>query len=153
MKALAARFAEDIELWGTTGLVHDLDLDECPEMERHTLVGAAVLEEAGAPPAMIQAVLGHNDKAQRTTLMDRALWVVDPTTGIITAAALVRPSKSTSDLTNKSIKKRLKDKRFAAAVNRAQILACEEQLGLSLDEHLSLCLAAMNGVRQQIGLG
>jgi uncharacterized protein len=153
MRALASHFGEDVDLWGVTGLVHDLDLNECPDLERHTLVGAAVLEKAGAPSAMIQAVLGHNDKAERKTLMDRALWVVDPTTGMITAAALVRPSKSTADLTIKSIKKRMKDKRFAAAVSRSQIRACDEQLGLSLDEFLSLCLNAMNDVRDQIGLG
>jgi len=137
-----------------TGLVHDLDLDECQyDAERHAVVGAGVLEERGAPPEMVQAVLGHNDKAPRETRLAKALWVVDPTTGMITAAALIRPSKSTSDLKVKSIKKRMKDKRFAAAVNRDQIRACEEQLGIELGEFLELCRAAMDGVRDEIGLG
>jgi uncharacterized protein len=154
MRALAARFGEDPELWGLAGLVHDLDLDVCADdPERHTLVGAEVLRAAGAPEAVVDAVLGHNDKAPRVSRMAKALWVVDPTTGFITAAALIRPSRSTSDLEVGSVKKRMKDKRFAAAVKREQIAACEAELGLSLDEFLSACLAAMDGVRDAIGLG
>lgn len=154
MRALAARFGEDAELWGLAGLVHDIDLDVCAEdPARHTLVGAGVLRAAGAPEAVVEAVLGHNDKAPRTTRMARALWVVDPTTGFITAAALIRPSRSTSDLGVGSVKKRMKDKRFAAAVRREQIAACEAELGVPLDEFLAVCLGAMDGVRDAIGLG
>jgi len=154
MRALARRLGEDEELWGVTGLVHDLDLDECQDdPERHAVVGAQVLRERGAPSEMVEAVLGHNDKAARETLLAKALWVVDPTTGFITAAALIRPSKSTRDLEIKSIKKRMKDKRFAAAVNRDQIRACTSELGLELDEYLELCRQAMDDVRDQIGLG
>lgn len=154
MRALAARLDGDADLWGVTGLVHDLDLDECDgDPERHALVGAKVLEDHGAPEEIIQAVLGHNDKAPRETLMARALWVVDPTTGFITASALIRPSKSTSDLKIKSVKKRMKDKRFAAAVNRDQIRACEDKLGIPLDDFLTICLEAMDGIRDSIGLG
>ncbi len=153
MRKLAQRFGEDVELWGLSGLVHDVDLDVCAnDLERHTLVGAEVLRAAGAPDAVVQAVLGHNDKATRVTKMDKALWVVDPTTGFITAAALIRPSRSTSDLGVDSIKKRMKDKRFSAAVNRDQIKACQEQLGLPLDEFLGLCLKAMDAIRDQLGL-
>ena len=154
MSALAGRFGEAEDLWGMTGLAHDLDLDECADdLERHALVGAAVLAENGALPEMVDAVLGHNDKAARETRLAKALWVVDPTTGMNTASALIRTSKSTSDLTLKSLKKRMKDKRFAAAVNRDQIRACKEQLGLELDEFLEICLGAMDGIRDQIGLG
>ncbi|MFC1572377.1 HD domain-containing protein, partial [Candidatus Eisenbacteria bacterium] len=154
MRALAERFEEDVDLWGLTGLVHDLDLDICKDdLERHTLLGAEVLREHGAPDELVTAVLGHNDKAPRETCMAKALWVIDPTTGFITAAALIRPSKSTSDLKIKSIKKRMKDKRFAAAVDRNQIRACESELGLQLDEFLQTCLEAMNAIRGEIGLG
>lgn len=153
MRALAGRLDGDVELWGMTGLVHDLDLDEThDDPARHTLVGAEILRGAGFPEELVQAVLGHNDKAPRETAMAKALWVVDPTTGFITAAALIRPSKSTRDLKIKSIKKRMKDKRFAAAVNRDQIRACTELLGLELDEFLTICLGAMDGIRDQIGL-
>ncbi|MBI5544300.1 MAG: HDIG domain-containing protein [Deltaproteobacteria bacterium] len=153
MRKLAQRFGEDVELWGLAGLVHDLDLDVCQnDLERHTVVGAEVLAAAGAPKAVIQAVLGHNDKATRVTRMDKALWVVDPTTGFITASALIRPSKSTCDLEADSVKKRMKDKRFSAAINRDQIKACKELLGLELDDYLALCIQAMNEIRVELGL-
>jgi putative nucleotidyltransferase with HDIG domain len=153
MRALAEQLGEDPELWGLAGLVHDCDLDVCADdPERHALLGAELLRGAGAPEEVVHAVLGHNDKVERTSLMDRALWVVDPTTGMITAAALIRPSRSTRDLSVKSIKKRMKDKRFAAAVDRDQIRACEAQLGLELGAFLGICLQAMDGVRSELGL-
>ena len=153
MRALAEHLGEDPELWGLAGLVHDCDLDECADdLGRHAELGATILRDAGAPAEVVQAVLGHNDKAERVSLLDKALWVVDPTTGMITAAALIRPSRSTGDLKVKSIKKRMKDKRFAAAVDRDQIRACEAQLGLELTEFLTIGLGAMDGVRDAIGL-
>ncbi|MGI5862187.1 MAG: HD domain-containing protein [Myxococcales bacterium] len=153
MRKLAGRFGGDPDEWGLAGLVHDIDLDVCAnDMERHTLVAAQVLEEKGVPASIIRAVLGHNDKAERTTPMEKALWVVDPTTGFITAAALIRPSKSTRDLEVSSIKKRMKDKRFAAAVNREQIKACQAELGIELEEFLGICLQAMDEIRGEIGL-
>jgi putative nucleotidyltransferase with HDIG domain len=154
MRALAARFGEDQELWGLAGLTHDIDLEECGgDHARHALVGAEILRANGAPEPVVDAVLGHSDKAPRVSRMSKALWVVDPTTGFITATALIRPSRSTSDLPVASVKKRMKDKRFAAAVRREQIAACEAELGLGLEEFLSICLAAMDGVRDAIGLG
>ncbi len=153
MRALSHRLGGDPDLFGLTGLVHDLDLDECEnDMDQHALVGAEILREQGAPAEVIDAVLGHNGKAQRTTVMAKTLWVVDLTTGMIAASALVRPSKSTVDLNIKSIKKRMKDNRFAANINREQIRACEKEIGLPLDDFLTICLEAMNGIRDQIGL-
>jgi predicted hydrolase (HD superfamily) len=144
MRALAERFGEDVDLWGMTGLAHDLDLDECePDLSNHTLIAREVLEAAGAPQQMVAAVLGHNDKGPREDLLARALWVVDPTTGMITATSLVLPSKNVADVQVKSVKKRMKDKRFAAAVNREQIKACETELGIGLDDFLHLCISAM----------
>lgn len=153
MRALARQLGQDEERWGLAGLVHDLDLDEtADDPARHTLVGAEVLRAAGCDADIVEAVLGHNGKAERTTLMARALWVVDPTTGFITAAALIRPSRSTADLEVKSVVKRMKDKRFAAAVNRDQIRACEAELGLPLDGFVGICLEAMDGIRDRLGL-
>jgi predicted hydrolase (HD superfamily) len=144
MRALAGRFGEDVELWGLTGLAHDLDLDECdPDLSNHTLIAQQVLENLGAPAQMVAAVLGHNDKGPRNDLLAKALWVVDPTTGMITATSLVLPSKDVRDVQVKSVKKRMKDKRFAAAVNRQQIKACETELGIGLDDFLNLCISAM----------
>lgn len=153
MRALAQRFGEDPDVWGLAGLVHDMDLDETEnDRERHSVVAAEILSARGVSGDVVQAVLGHNDKAPRMTTMARALWVVDPTTGFITAAALVRPSHSTADLEVPSIKKRMKDKRFAAAVSRERILACEAELGIGLDDFLGLCLHAMDAVRSDLGL-
>ena len=153
MRALAARLGHDADLWGLAGLVHDLDLDICNgDMECHALVGAQVLEEAGAPAEVVHAVLAHNNKVPRENLMDRALWVVDPTTGFITAAALIRPSRSTRDLTVFSIRKRMKDKRFAAAVDRGQMLSCTDEIGVDPETFLGICLAAMDGIRANLGL-
>jgi len=154
MRALAVRFGEDPDLWGLAGLVHDVDLDVCSgDLARHALAGAEILRAEGAPEPVVDAVLGHNDKAPRASRMSKALWVVDPTTGFITAAALIRPSRSTSDLQVASVRKKMKDKRFAAAVRREQIAACEAELGLGIEEFLAICLRAMDGVRDAIGLG
>ncbi|HUT76902.1 MAG TPA: HD domain-containing protein [Polyangia bacterium] len=153
LRVLARRLGGDEERWGLTGLVHDLDLDEtASDPERHAVVGAAVLRAAGVEEEIVEAVLGHNGKVERTTPLARALWVVDPTTGFITAAALIRPSKSTSDLTVSSIAKRMKDKRFAAAVSRDQIRACEAELDIPLPDFLALCLSAMDTIRDRLGL-
>lgn len=154
LRDLALRLGHDPDLWGLAGLTHDLDLDECADdMTRHAEVGARVLEAAGAPPEVVHAVRAHNDQAPRESLLDQALWVVDPTTGFITAAALIRPSRSTADLSVQSVKKRMKEKRFAAAVDRDQIRACTPLLGLELEEFLGICLGAMDAVRDEIGLG
>jgi hypothetical protein len=153
MRAIATRLGEDPDLFGLAGLVHDLDLDVCEnDLDRHALLGAEILRERNAPEEVVQAVLGHNDKAERTTVIAKALWVIDPTTGMITASALVSPNKSTVDLRVKSIKKRMKDKRFAANLSRPQITACKDELGLPLDDFLKICLDAMNTTRNQIGL-
>lgn len=153
MRGLARRLGGDEERFGLAGLVHDLDLDEtADDPERHTLVGAEVLRDAGVDEEIVEAVLGHNSKAERRTLMARALWVVDPATGFITASALIRPSKSTADLEVRSIAKRMKDKRFAAAVSRDQIRACETLLDIPLPEFLGICLEAMDDIRDRLGL-
>jgi uncharacterized protein len=152
MRALAARLEGDVETWGLAGLVHDLDLDVCAnDPERHAVVGAEILRQRGVAQEIVHAVLGHNGKVERTSPLDKALWAVDPTTGFITAAALIRPSRSTSDLEPSSVKKRMKDKRFAAAVNRDQMRSCAD-LGLDFDEFLAVCIKAMDEVRDRIGL-
>ena len=153
MGALAVKFGEPEELWRLAGLVHDMDLDVCADdPARHGLLAAELLRAEGVKEEVVHAVLAHCDKGERTTKLDRALWVVDPTTGFITASALIRPSKSTADLTVKSIKKRMKDKRFAAAVSREQIRASETEIGLPLDDFLGICLESMNSIRDQLRL-
>jgi len=151
MRSLAKKFGEDEELWGITGLVHDVDLGRTRDnLDRHGLEGAEMLE-GKLPPEALQAIRAHPGILPRETKIDWALYFGDPITGLITAGAYMRPSRSVVDMELKSLKKKFKDKRFAAGVNRDQIRACSE-LGLELDEFLQLALDAMKGIHSDIGL-
>jgi len=152
MAALARKLGEEQESWAAAGLVHDLDYDETYEdPERHGLVSAAMLADAGFPEEIIHAVKAHNDKVARETAMDRALYASDPVTGLIVAAALMHPSKRLSELDVDFVMRRFGEKRFAAGANREQIAACGE-LGLSLEEFLGVALEAMQGISEDLGL-
>jgi putative nucleotidyltransferase with HDIG domain len=153
MEALAKRLGctdVDVERWALAGLLHDLDYAETGEdPARHGLVTAELL--AGRiDDEMLHAILGHADKAERTTLMDHALWCADPTTGFITAAALVRPEKDLENVALKSLKKRWKEAAFAKGASREQMAGCE-LIGLERDEFLELALTAMQARRSEIG--
>jgi putative nucleotidyltransferase with HDIG domain len=152
MRALAARLGEDEDLWALTGLVHDIDLDEVGgDMATHGIVGAGWLEEAGYPPELTSAVRIHAGHGEPSSRLERGLVAVDPTTGFIVACALVRPDRSLESLEVKSIKKRMKEKRFAANVDRDQIRGVET-LGVPTDEFLGMCLDAMRSIRRDLGL-
>jgi len=154
MRALAERLeqsAEDVERWGLAGLLHDLDYSETAEdPARHGLVSAKELEGL-IDDEMIHAILAHADKAPRESLMDRALWCADPTTGFVVAAALVRPEKDLAGVEVRSLKKRWKEKSFARGASRDQ-MAGHEALGLERDEFLGLALAAMQARASEVGL-
>jgi len=154
MEALAKRLGcgeEDVERWALAGLLHDLDYAETGEdPARHGLVTAELL--AGRiDDEMLHAILGHADKAERTTQMDHALWCADPTTGFIVAAALVRPEKDLENVALKSLKKRWKESAFAKGASREQMAGCE-LIGLERDEFLQLALSAMQARKDEIGL-
>jgi putative nucleotidyltransferase with HDIG domain len=152
MRSLAQRLGQDQDLWGVTGLVHDIDLDEVDaDPARHGVVGAAWLAEAGYPPALVQAVLVHAGHASAETDLDKALVAVDPTTGFIVAATLVRPDRSLHALEPRSVRKRMKEKRFAANVDRDQIRSIEK-LGMPTEEFLVLCIEAMRSIADRLGL-
>ncbi len=152
MAALARRLGEDEEAWAAAGLVHDLDYDETYEdPERHGLLSAEMLADAGFPDDIIHAVKAHNDKAPRESAMDRALYASDPVTGLIVAAALMHPSKKLSGLDVDFVMRRFGEKRFAAGANREQIAACDE-LGLTLEEFIGTALHAMQGISEDLGL-
>lgn len=152
MGALAARLGEDRDLWALAGLVHDIDLDEVEgDPARHGLVGAGWLEAEGYPADLVSAVRVHAGHGEATTKLEKGLVAVDPTTGFIVACALVRPDRSIVSLETSSIRKRMKEKRFAANVNRDQIRSVEA-LGVGTDDFLALCLEAMRAVRSGIGL-
>ena len=154
MEALARHFGlpeADVERWALTGLLHDLDYAETAEdFERHGAVTAEMLE-GRIDDEMLHAILAHADKVPRETLMDRALYAADPTTGFIVAAALVRPDKSLANVEVRSLLKRWKEKAFARGANREQMATCED-LGLTREEFLGLALAAMQARAAEIGL-
>jgi putative nucleotidyltransferase with HDIG domain len=159
MRAYAARFGEDPERWGLTGLLHDFDYERFPNdahsaTEEHPAEGVRILRERGYPEDMLQAILGHATYCgvSRDTTMAKALFAVDELTGLITASALVRPSKSVLDLDARSVRKKMKDKGFARGVSRDDVLQGASELGVDLDEHIQFVIEAMRPVASTIGL-
>lgn len=155
MRALAERLDEDRERWGLAGLLHDLDAAETEgTMEVHGHRTVAWIREAGLDDEdVLQAVLAHNpaNGSAITSPMDRALFACDPLTGLVTAAALIRPEKRLELVTVKSLKKRFKEPSFARGARREDIATCEE-LGIPLEEFLAIGLAAMQGIGDELGL-
>jgi len=154
MRALARRFGEDEEEWGLTGLLHDIDLELVnDDMREHSKLGADLARELGASEAMVHAILSHNEAhgVLLETRLDKALFCVDPLTGLIIAAALVRPDKKLAGLEAKSVMKKFKEKGFAAGANREQISKCS-QIGLELDDFIELGVGAMKGIADDLGL-
>ena len=158
MRAYAHRFGEDEELWGITGLIHDLDFERYPDMDDpangHPRTSLRLFRELDYPPELIQAVAGHAPYLgiPRQTRMDSALWAVDELTGLIMAVGYVRPSKDLRDVEVKSVKKKWKDRAFAAAVSREDIEAGAAELGIDIWEHVGVVLAAMKGIAAELGL-
>jgi putative nucleotidyltransferase with HDIG domain len=154
MRALARGLGEDEEEWGLTGLLHDIDMELTEgDMNIHSKLGADLARDLGASEAMAHAILCHNEThgIPRETKLDKALFCADPLTGLITAAALVRPDKKLAGLEAKSVIKKFKQKSFAAGVNREQISLCSE-IGLEFDEFIELGLEAMQGIASDLGL-
>ncbi|MFC1915286.1 HD domain-containing protein [Chloroflexota bacterium] len=154
MRALARRFGEDEREWGLTGLLHDIDVELTEgDMKSHSKLGADLARELGASEVMAHAILCHNEVhgVSTETKLDKALFCTDPLTGLIIAATLVRPDKELAGLEVSSVKKRFKEKGFAAGANREQIALCSE-IGLELDEFIELGLAAMQGIAADLGL-
>lgn len=152
MASLARKLGEDEDAWAAAGLVHDLDYDETADApERHGLLSAEMLSEAGFPEEIIHAVKAHNERVPLETTMDRALYASDPVTGLIVAAALMHPEKKLSGLDVEFVMRRFGEKRFAAGANRDQIATCTG-LGMSLEEFLGIALGAMQGIARDLGL-
>ncbi len=154
MRALAARLGEDPDLWGLAGLAHDLDCEETgDDFSRQGVVAAETLRELGAPEAVAHAVMAHNPATgvAAESVLDVALLASDQLSGLITAAALVRPGKDLAGVSLKSVRKRFRESAFARGVDRDAIVRCGE-IGLELDELMGLGLAAMQGIAPQLGL-
>ena len=144
MRAYARRFGEDEELWGAIGLVHDFEYDQFPDEHPHA--GGRILREKGYADEIVDTVLSHgNTGVTRDTPIRKALHAVDELTGLLVAVTLVRPSKDIRDVKIKSVKKKWKDKAFAAAVDRDEIAQGAETLGVELWEHVGVVLEAMQG--------
>ena len=158
MRAYAEKSGADIELWGITGLIHDFDYERWPNdahspTDEHPSTGVAILREQDWPEEVLDAVMAHADytNVPATTPLANTLRAVDELAGFIMACALIRPTRI-SDLGAKSVKKKLKDKRFAAGVNREDIREAQEALGEDLTEHIDLVIEAMRGIADQLGL-
>ena len=152
MRKYAEIFGENPDEWGIVGLLHDFDYEMFPD--QHPYRGAEILKERGVSDEWIQAILGHADYTgvKRETNLARTLFAVDELTGFIVAVALVRPSKKIEDVSVKSVKKKMKDKAFAAAVSREDIVKGAEEIGISLDEHIGNVLEAMKSIAPELGL-
>jgi predicted hydrolase (HD superfamily) len=151
MRSYAEYFGEDLDLWGAVGLVHDFDYDQFPD--EHPYSGARILRQQGYGDGIVNAILSHGETGTlRDTKMAKALHAVDELTGLIVAVALVRPTKSILDVKVKSVRKKWKDKAFAAAVDRDSISQAAEELDVDLWEHVARVLAAMQGIAGAIAL-
>jgi putative nucleotidyltransferase with HDIG domain len=154
MRLYAGRLGGDTEEWGLAGLLHDFDWEIHPTLETHPQEGAPILRERGVPEGIVLCILSHADHTgvPRDTPMRRALYACDEVTGLITAVALVRPSRSLIDLTPASVRKKWKDARFAAAVNRGEIEHGAADLGVELWAHVENVILAMNTIASDLGL-
>jgi len=154
MRHIARRQGEDEEKWGVVGLIHDFDYEQHPTLAEHPLVGAAILRERGWPEEITRAVLSHGDHTgvSRESPMEKTLFAVDELTGLITAVALVRPSKSILDVEPSSVRKKMKDKAFARSVSREDIVKGAEELGVDLNTHIGEVISAMQSVADELGL-
>ena len=152
MRHFARKHGEDEQSWAIVGLIHDFDYERYPD--EHPQRGSEVLRERGLPADSVQAVLAHGDHlgVPRETLMAKTLFAVDELAGFITAVALVRPSKSLHDVKLSSVKKKLKDKAFARAINRDDIAKGAAELGIELDELIGEAISGMQAVADELGL-
>jgi predicted hydrolase (HD superfamily) len=160
MRAYARKYGEEEEEWGVVGILHDFDYERYPNdahspTEEHPSFGVGILREKGVPEPILQAILGHASYTgvARESLLAKSLFAVDELCGFLIACALVRPSKSLSDLRVKSVKKKLKDKAFARAVSREEMQQGAEELGEPFDEHVQFVIEALRPIEDRLGLG
>ncbi len=154
MRAYAQKFKEDEEVWGNVALLHDFDYEMYPSMEDHPAKGEEILKEKDFSNEFRRAILSHADHldVKRETKLEKVLYACDELTGFITAVTLVRPSKSIEEVKVKSVKKKMKDKGFAKAVSRVDIVNGAEDLGIDLDEHINFCIEEMKKIKNVLGL-
>lgn len=154
MRFYARKLQQNEEEWGNVGLLHDFDWEIHPTLNDHPQAGAPILRELGVPEKWIRAILSHADHTNvpRETEMEKALFACDEITGLITAVALVRPSRSLYDLEVKSVRKKWKDRAFAAGANREEIERSALEFGMDLWEHVGNVILAMRSIAPELGL-
>jgi putative nucleotidyltransferase with HDIG domain len=159
MRAYARKFGEDAERWGITGLIHDFDYERFPNSahsatEEHPSEGVRLLRSKGYPEDILEAILGHAQytNTPRVSKMAKTLFAVDELTGLITATALVRPTKSVHEVDARSVRKKMKDKAFARGVSRDDVINGANELGVDLDEHSGFVIASMQARSADLGL-
>jgi putative nucleotidyltransferase with HDIG domain len=159
MRSYAEKFGEDVDRWGITGLIHDFDYERFPNeahsaTDEHPAEGVRILRSHGFPEDILEAILGHASYSgvPRETKMAKTLFAVDELSGLVTATALVRPSKSVMEVEAKSVRKKMKDKAFARGVNRDDVINGAADLGVDLDEHIAFVIQAMQAVAPSNGL-
>jgi putative nucleotidyltransferase with HDIG domain len=154
VRAYARKFGEDEEKWGSVGLLHDFDYERWPDPPDHPLKGSAILTERGYPADVVYAIKSHADylpDCPRVSPLDKTLYACDELCGFITACALVRPTRL-EGLDSKSVRKKMKQLSFAAAVKREDIVRGAADLGVELDEHIDFCIRAMHSIAPDLGL-
>ena len=159
VRAYARKLGADEELWGITALLHDFDYERWPNADHHPTQehpyeGSKILREHGYPEEMVTAILGHAEYSgvPRVSPLDHTLFACDELSGFLTACALIKPSKSIHEVETASVKKKLKDKAFARGVSRQDVYKGAEELGVSLDDHISFCIEAMRRIAPELGL-
>ena len=154
VRGYAREFGEDEEAWGIVALLHDFDYEQWPSAEDHPYRGCEILKELGYPDYMMRAILSHAEYTgvARESRLEHTLFACDEMAGFVTAAALVRPSRSVCDLETKSVRRRMKDKAFARAVPREDLKQGAEEIGLSLDEHITNVIRFMRPEAEALGL-
>jgi len=156
MRFYAEKYGEDVEAWGLIGLLHDFDWEIHPTLDQHPQDGAPILRERGVPEDIIQDILSHadhlRDSVPRDTMRRKAICACDEITGLITAVALVRPSRSLYDLEASSVKKKWKDKAFAAGTSRSEMEHAAQEFGIELWEHVANVIKAMRRIAPELGL-
>ncbi len=154
MRAMAKKYGGDPDLWGITGLLHDFDYEKYPTAEEHPFKGVEILRELGYSEDILEAIMGHAEYTgvERKTLMAKSLFAVDELVGFIFAVTYVRPSKAVREVAPKSVRKKLKQKSFAASVNRDDIVQGIQELELEENEHFQFVIDALMGVAEEVGL-
>lgn len=152
MRFYAEKTGGDVEVWGVAGLLHDFDWEIHPSLEEHPSAGAPILREHNIPEEIVHAILSHGEGVERISPMEKCMAACDELTGLITAVALVRPSRSLYDLAASSVKKKWKDRAFAAAINREEIAENTQVFGMELWQHVDNVILAMRKIAPQLEL-